>query len=337
MRNANEGNQANSLPQTFKRDIRPLRYRNLASSAIPPFACIQTGTQVIDGAEVLWGAEKPSITAAVAAAARRVGSRFIFNLGRSCPIQGKGEGTADFPCQALFRPTRPTSRFPFGSTDGSTPTANNAFGTGSLCGARTGSAALSGDWWLDISARHFICKSLDQSQPISGGLRTIWVEPNNASPQRAHGTCVASGAILAAGAFLQIVGPVEPFTNVTVSGGKMLSSVYGQFTFAMSATVSSSTAPRGAPLALTVSRSNNSNSVDNSVSTQQWTAMRLQDIERDTYYIDEFYTAENVAVAGFEFLSPGQGLQVRNVSGYPLTLQHFKLSMHKTGEHVFDL
>jgi len=351
-----DGHQANSLPQTFKRDIRPLRYINTTAERIPPFACMQTLTQRKDGAEVLWDVSKPQVTINSQINelnAHRQAFKFIFNLGRACPPKGRAEGTEDYPCQALYRPLNPTKQFPFGSTDGSTPslTSGNVFGSGSKCGpaaftsgaGSSTSATATPEWWLLPSTDHFVCKSVDMSSPIiAGGLRTIWVVPNSWQSQEAYGTAtIPNGSpplaslkavVLVNGgqrnityAFRQVQGSSTPVVLVNKNG------IY-QFNF--SATVSSTTAPRGAPLVLQAQQYS-----PETISTYfGWPNLgvggfRLQDIEQDVYYLDDFYTAENIAFSGLWELRSGQGILIRNLSQYSLVLQSVFFNIVKVAEH----
>lgn len=323
----------NQLPNTFRRQLRRLKYVNNSDETIPPFACMAMGNRPAadhEGVEQVWLANKPS---GAVLASTEVGLNqsdiWGFNTATPCPKDQPGESTIDWPCQALFKPTNPTSQQPFGTG----VNAASPFGVGTRCGP------VDGKWWLEQrNDGPFSCRGHDLTNPLGSrsDLRTIWVSPTWRHQSNYGADYYPSGVqVVSSGGNVFFGGsPAMYSVHPDQQGG--LPAAIDRFTSAFDAiyyfhwqgSLSSDTASRGAILLLTA---NYINSQGASISLP-YKAMRLQDIEYKYPDGDVLTSQEHVSIGGILRLQAGESLTIRNLSASSVSVQFSSMSMFKVSD-----
>lgn len=289
-----------------RRRIRWFPLKNMTNETIPGFALVMLKhsdrdyffTQDVSDQQVVWRGYKPDETAE----ALQNPAMLAINGPTPIPPGQIGKCTQDWPAQVLH--------------DGSKDTLPNAI----PCGPKAGS------WYVWSDAGAFTCLSHDATRAAPGtenSVHTVWVAPNTSfvtpfAAMQGGQTVQARTDIVFSSAAPNAVSAQPPdsyYDNNQLKGYEI--DKKSQWWVAVSATVSSQTAPEGTPLRLRVYDSG---------SATYLTGHRIQTIDtkgsgkpgQDYYGGDPIYTAENVAFSGPLIVDAGHHLTLRNDSSYSI-------------------
>lgn len=307
------------LSDTHVRRVRWEPCFNTTNERVPPFAAMQLRrpkafreeqaakntdephhyfTQHARGGQIVWDVTKCNADAE----SRQDANEFVFNGPLPIEPLSYGRCTADYPCQVLH--------------NGKGDSGPNFVSVGPV----------KDQWYFRSGRSAFTVISHDAGQGAGGGyMHTIWVRTNSGRTVPAHGRWTVSVTNLAANAYLPW-GTASLTNSVEVDDDQWLKfDRAGVFWFAFHGKLSSSDAPRGSPLSITLyRRGKTSGGQTANPQATIYVAERDMDVEAT---MDETYhgvtlqrTAENVAFSGFEKMKTGEFLRLRNTSSRLITL-----------------
>lgn len=321
---------ASTLIDSWRKQCRPAAFFNTTAETAPPYACMQkrraksfsesspaTNTQAenqyfcqhLRGGQHIWDITKCNEDGQ----ARQDPSEFMFNGPVPCPSLRYGEGTEDYPCQVLH--------------DGT----NDSLPNRRTCGP------VANRWWVLSGGSAWSCVSHDVLAAAGENfVHTVWIRPATRQALSAHGRSQISGTY-SSGAYITF--GTESLVTAFGAGGedsewlKTLRS--GMYWFSFHAKVTSATAPRAAPLSVTLYKAliAEGETVPGSPVTTGYIGERDQDIERDNYGTEFQKTAENVAFSGIENLKKGELLRLRNTSAHSIVLTSGMFSIMNVGQY----
>lgn len=317
-----------TTPDSHSRSIRRLLVYNETNQTIPAHAIMQLKrpkdapssyspfdidaephkffAQRLRGEEMVWSVS----VCDEAGASRQNPAEFVFNLQTPIPRFSVGEATQDHPARVLHDGRR------------------NSLPNWVRCGP------VRGQWWVYSGPTAFTCQSHDASA-VAGerGVHTVWVYPRS-QPASVHGISSLNGLAVLPDDYVPPAGSgiagVAFNLALDRAGDFITVQRAGLYSIDFAATVSSPDAPRGAMLSLTLYR----RSKDGQEIITPYLGSRLQDIEQDYYGQKFLTTAENIAFPAIQNLASGEGIAVRNTSGYMLFLTNPLLRVIRAGDYI---
>ena len=213
----------------------------------------------------------------------------VFNGPHPVPPNGTSQCTRDFPCQAAHLFTE----YP---------------GLGVAHGCKAN------DWRLHRNSDGpFMSWGHDRAAAIGKDTCRLWVILNPKVDVGSLFAAPANNATIAAGDAI-------PMGSSTVSEGfnqvsrtVLRAEVDGLYNFGCQATLTSSNAPRGAQLRMTVRHQGRNT----------WAGYRTQNIEIDNYGFEVHTAAENVAISGLLNIKKNETLSIVNTGQYATTYSEF--------------
>lgn len=290
---------------------------NTTNETVPPFACMQRRKpktfdekkpakntdeanlgycQHKRGGQFVWDITKCNADGE----SRQDPTEFVFNGPVPIPPLTYGECTEDMPCQVLH--------------NGRLDRLNNF----TPCGP------VKDQWYVRSHRSAFTCVSHDVLAAAGNWVvHTIWIQRGSGQTVSAHGRYLVSASGLATSEYLPIgTGTLE--VNVQKDSDGWLQILRsGIYQVSLFGKLSSTSAPLGAPLSITLYKKPAGETDDSDPGDPESTiyvAERDEDIEQDTSYITATRTAENVAFSGPENLKRGDRLRLRNTSAHSITL-----------------
>jgi hypothetical protein len=298
----NETNQtipAHAIMQLKRPKVAPSSYSPFDIDAEPNIFFAQR----LHGEQLVWSVS----VCDDAGASRQNPAEFVFNLQTPIPRFSVGEATQDYPARVLHDGRK--DRLPNWRS----------------CGP------VRGQWWVYSGPTAFTCQTHDATKVAGArGVHTVWVYPRS-QPASVHGIASLTPTTVLANSYIPLSGTAIAFNlSLGVSGDFVIAQRAGLYAIDFAATVSSTSAPRGATLSLTLYRRDTNN---NSIITA-YRGQRLQDIEEDQYGTNVLYTAENVAFPAIQNLATNEGVGIRNTSGYPLGVSSPLLRIIRAGDYI---
>jgi len=297
------------FPSNSLQSKRWLRCKNAGSDTIPPHAILRLVdlnedgpgrrnrffNQELHGDQVVWRVDKPNEESI----ATMDPAMFVVNGPQSILPDRYGVCSRDWPLPVLH--------------DGSDDDLPN----GAPCGP------MAGQWWVSSTGYCFTCISHDvAARSGKGEIHTAWIAPSNHQARKCGvgfaGATVGSGLTITPLDLQKALG----VTRNEVGDGLIID-LAGLYLVSFACTLTSSDAPRGAFLKLTLYLDQDD---------AGYAVERSQDIERDNYGTEFLTTRENVAAPScLVNADKDQVLTVKNTSAYSVLVSHFWLSVLRVG------
>lgn len=318
----NEFQPPRQLADTHARSIRKLRVFNETNDTIPAYAIMQLKrplnresqsfsidaepheffAQFRNREDVIWSVS----VCDEAGASRQNPAEFAFNLAVPIPKRSYGEATQDCPAQVLHDGRR------------------DSLPNWKKCGPRRGA------WWVSSGGSAFTCMSHDVSDAAGrGGLHTVWLYPRGQAAS-AHGRFQLQSTTISDGDYVPMTASPTNAENVVNSEGWVTVRQGGLYAIDTSLTLGSPAAPRGTTLTVQLYRKN----ADETIDATQAIGQRSLDLEEDQYGSEIHRSHENVAFPALENLASGEGVRVRNVSGYSVTVGVPRLRIFRIADYI---
>ena len=297
------------FPANSLQSKRWLRCKNAGRETIPPHAILRlvdlqgAGSgernrflkQELHEDQVVWRVDKPNEESI----ATQDSAMFVAN-GPQSILPGKyGVCSRDWPLPVLH--------------DGE----NDHLPNGAPCGP---AADL---WWVMSTGFCFTCISHDiAGRSGKGDVHTTWIAPSNHQARKCG--VAFGGATVGSG---MTVWPLDAQKMLGLTkneyGDGLIVDLAGLYIVSFAATLSSSEAPRGSSLKLTLYLDSDD---------AGYCVERAQDIERDNYGTNFLTTRENVAAPQCLInADKDQVLTVKNTSAYSVTVANYWLSVLRVG------